>query len=149
MSGLVSMIELQTLIHSTEDPSKVRTALLNVVCPSDRESIHISSDRMVGYYKNPIRLLKVRIRDRQILKRTIEHLSSKLQAIEKERIASRLDLMSDRSKFLYLRLDKQMAYEENLRLGRHDPIRVRIKFSPRWVRSKSISSLCKEIGIVP
>jgi len=149
MAGPVSMIELQTLVHSTEDLEKVRNALLNNIPPSDRESIMITSNRMFGHYKNPICLLKVRIQDEQLLNRTIKYLSSKLQDPEKARIASKLDLMSDRSNSLYLRLDKQMAYEGNLQLGRYDPIRIKIRVSPRWIRSRSISSLCKELGIVP
>jgi len=149
MTDPVSMIELQTLIHSTEDPDKVRVALLNTISPSDRETIKIISDRMLGHHKNPICLLKVKIRDKQLLNRTAEYLSLKLQDLEKERIASKLSPMSDRSNSLYLRFDKQMAYEGNLQLSQYDPIRIKIRFSPRWIRSRSIYSLCKEIGIVP
>jgi len=147
--GIVSRIELQTLVHSTEDPGKVRMALLNLILPSDRESISISSNQLLGYYKNPISLLKVRIKDERLLNRTVEYLSSRLSATDKKTIESKLHLMSSKSGSLYLRFDKQMAYKGILKLGRHDPIRVRIKFSPRWVRSMGIRSLCERIGVLP
>ncbi len=149
MMGIVSKIELQALVHSTEDPNKVRTALLNLVAPSDRESIGVSSDQLWGHYRNPIALLKVKIQEPRLLTRTIEHLSSTLPDMEKKRIASALGLMSDESGALYLRIDKQVAYMGDIRLGQYDSIRAKIKFSPRWVRSKGIYSLCKEIRIVP
>ena len=149
MIGIVSKIEMQALVHSTEDPSKVRTALLNLVSPSDRGSISVSSDQLWGHYRNSIALLKVKIQEAALLSRTMEHLSSTLPDLEKERIASSLDLFSDGSGSFFLRIDKQMAYLGDIRLGQYDPIRAKIKFSPLLVRSRGIYSLCKEIGIVP
>ncbi len=148
MVDIVSNIEFQTLVHSTEDPNKVKAALLNAVGPLDPDSIDISSTLMHGYYKNPLSLLKVNIRDKRIINRTLEHLSAGLSPLDKEAIDSRLDLMLDKSGHLYLRLDKQIASAGRLQLGADDPIRVKIKFSPKRTRSRSFHSLCKEIGII-
>jgi len=149
MVGFVSKIELQALVHSTEDPHKVRTALLNLLSPSDRGSISVSSDQLWGHYRNPIALLKVRMQEALLLRRTIEYLSSTLPDKEKECIASSFDLLSDKSGSLYLRIDKQRAYLGDIQLGQCDPIRAKIKFSSLLIRSRGIYSLCKEIGIVP
>lgn len=149
MVSIVSNLEFQTLVHSTEDPIKVRTALVNAILPLDPDAISISSKEMRGHYKNSLILLRGKIEDEHLLERTLEHMSLKLPVADKEVIALRFGLMSDRSGSLYLRFDKQMAYVGELRLGRHDPVRVKIKFSPRYVRSRSVYSLCQEIGIVP
>jgi RNA binding exosome subunit len=149
MVNIVSNLEFQTLVHSTEDPAKVRTALVNAILPLDPDVIRISSKEMRGHYKNSLILLKGKLEDEHLLERTLEHISMTLPVADKEVIASRFGLMSDQAGSLYLRFDKQMAYVGDLRLGRHDPVRVKIKFSPRYVRSRSVYSLCKEIGIVP
>lgn len=149
MVGIVSSLEFQTLVHSTEDPAKVKAALVNAILPLDPSVIRISSKEMRGHYKNSLILLRGKIEDEHLLERTLEHISATLTVADKEVIASRFGLMSDRAGSLYLRFDKQMAYEGHIRLGRHDPVRVKIKFSPRYVRSRSIHSLSREIGIVP
>ncbi|UCD73128.1 MAG: hypothetical protein JSW01_00330 [Candidatus Bathyarchaeota archaeon] len=149
MVGIVSGLEFQTLVHSTEDPARVRAALVNAILPLDPDAIRILSREMRGHYKNSLILLRGKIEDEYLLKRTLQHISTKLTVADKEVIASRFDLMSDKAGSLYLRFDKQMAYVGDIRLGRHDPVRVKIKFSPRYVRSRGVYSLCKEIGIVP
>jgi RNA binding exosome subunit len=149
MAGIVSNIEFQTLVHSTEDPNKVRTALVNVILPLDPDAINISSREMKGHYKNSLVLLRVKIKDQQLLEKILKHISTRLSIAEKEVIASRFDLMSDWSGSLYLRFDKQVAYTGGVRLGHRDPVRVKIKFSPKYVRSGDVYSLCKEIGILP
>ena len=149
MVGIVSSLEFQTLVHSTEDQGKVRTALVNVILPLDPDAIKISSKEMRGHYKNSLILLRGKIEDEHLLERMLEHISKTLTAGDKEVIASRFGLMSDKAGSLYLRFDKQMAYVGDIRLGRYDPIRVKIKFTPRYVRSRGAYSLCKEIGIVP
>ena len=46
MVNIVSKLEFQTLVHSTEDPAKVRTALVNAILPLDPDAIRISSKEM-------------------------------------------------------------------------------------------------------
>jgi len=149
MVKMISRIEIQTLAHSTEDLDEVKVALLNIISPSDRDSIKLDRDELSGYYRNPISLLKVNLRGEQVLDRTIRLISSMLSEEDKKTIASKLDLMSDKSGSLYLRLDKQMAHLGVLKLGSKDPIRVRIKFLPVLLRTRDIYSLTEEIGIVP
>jgi RNA binding exosome subunit len=47
---------------------------------------------------------------------------------------------------LYIRLDKQAAYQEKTKLVKSDPIRIRIRF--RKKKLEDIIKICKEIGIL-
>jgi RNA binding exosome subunit len=48
---------------------------------------------------------------------------------------------------LYLRFDKQAAFQGTFKLGVADPIRVRLRFNKNQL--EDVVQICKEIGMLP
>lgn len=122
----ISYAELSVFSYSTEDETKVRRAVLNVLPKELGEGVRFSSRSLRGYYKDRITLLKVE------LKRGAwafaHHLISHLSPLGRRRLLDELDMRMDKSGNLYIRLDKQDALLGRIELGESDPIRIKMKF---------------------
>jgi RNA binding exosome subunit len=105
--------------HATEDLEKVKQALLNAI--GDAE-IHIT--RTEGHHGNPITVVEASVE-------SIEEISSffeKLSVHDMRFVLDTLPTRVDEGCNLFLKLDKQAAYEERICLGSNDDvISIRIK----------------------
>ncbi len=117
-------VELTTSAHATEDLTKVKQALLNLVPREYRGSIEIEEVRYEGHYGNPIVRLRVLVKGKKA-NEVFNHIISSLS--ESDRNILRLTLWNrvDERGHLYLRVSKQDASQGKITLYEGDDV-VRI-----------------------
>jgi len=137
-------VSVRLSAHATEDLEKVKKALLNLLPDGRAEELVIRMEPLKGHYGNPITLLEARIDDPGLIEALLESLRLRLSMEDKQRIARDLSRLLEKND-LYLRLDKQAAFEDELRLRRDDPIHIRIhcKTSDR----ETMVNMCHELGL--
>lgn len=105
--------------HATEDLEKVKQALLNTI--GDAE---IQTSRTEGHHGNPITIVESSVESIEEISRFFE----KLAADDLRFVLDTLPTRMDEGCNLFLKIDKQAAYEERIRMGRNnDVISIRIK----------------------
>jgi len=120
----VEKLSIQVLCYATEDLKKVIKAVENVLGPEAAKKMSMTTERLEGYYGDPITLIKILLLDREASEKTLIRILENLSDAERE------ELWSDRSKKgrhggkLYIRLDKQEAYLGRIRPSDKDPIRI-------------------------
>jgi RNA binding exosome subunit len=114
------------LVHATEDESKVRRAVLNLL-PPDIYPPAFEAVKLEGYYGDPITVLKLNLKHRKPATELFEHIVRRLSSLDTSSLLDLLPQYIDESKNLYMRLDKQKAYTGKVVLERHDSIRVKAR----------------------
>lgn len=148
MSFPISNLEIRYFVHATEDPSKVKKAV-SILFPDDSFEAQFEEKLLKGHYGNSIIFVRVRVKDKKMVRSFIERLSTELREADKRTIAEESSLFVDDNS-LYLRFDKQAAFKGILRLQKVDPIRLRIKFhrvSSKKTQTDIIES-AKELGLI-
>jgi len=126
MDRMVHTVELTALVHATEDESKVRRAVLNLL-PPDVYPPAFEAVKLKGYYGDPITVLKLNVKHRQQATELLEHIIKRLSSLDVTSLLDGLAQHIDESRNLYMRLDKQKAYTSKVVLERHDSIRVKAR----------------------
>ena len=142
----VALVEVSFFAHATEDENKVVEATRNLLPATQVENVAFSKSSLRGHHGNPITLFEARINEKEILSAVLETLSSGLSVFDKENLAREVELHLEKGS-LYLRFDKQAAFQGQFKLGVSDPIRVRLRFKKN--KLEDIVQLCKEIGLFP
>jgi RNA binding exosome subunit len=124
---MIRGIELKFFGYSTEDQVKVRKAARNIL-PSILVNAHIEYQELKGYFGDPITSYVIRIKNRNEAKTMFNHLIKNLSSLDQTQLIHELEKRIDKTRNLYLRLDKQKAYLGKTVLDRHDAIRVKVKF---------------------
>ncbi len=138
----IAYVDIRFSVHATEDPEKVEKAVNNLF-PADRtEEVKFKKDVLKGHYGNPIILFETRIKDKEVIKAFVEKLFARLSEQDKETILRESSRFIEKSN-LYLRLDKQAAFEDEFKLRTEDPIHLRIHFT-----KKNIVEICQELGLI-
>ena len=120
----VEKLVIQVLCYATEDPKKVLKAVENVLGADAARKMSMSSERLQGYYGDPITLMRIFLLDRELCEKALLRIFSSLSSSERD------ELWRDRSKLgrhggkLYIRLDKQEAFLGRIRPSDKDPIRI-------------------------
>jgi len=120
----VEKLIIQVLCYATEDPKKVLKAVENVLGADAAKKMSMSSEKLEGYYGDPITLMRIFLLDRELCEKVLLRILSNLSDSERE------ELWRDRSKLgrhggkLYIRLGKQEAFLGRIRLSDKDPIRI-------------------------
>jgi RNA binding exosome subunit len=122
----VSTVEVNVLAHATEDPAKVRKAALNLF-QADAEPPPIEAEELTGYFGDPITALKLVIKHRKPATDLIANVFMCLNSLDRAAILDELPRRIDENKNLYLRLDKQKAYQGRMALSSQDAIRLKAK----------------------
>jgi len=123
---VVQNVEVTALVHATEDESKVRKAVLNLL-PPDIDPPAFEAVKLQGYYGDPITTLKLNVKHRRPATDLFEHIVRRLSSLDLQALLDELPQRIDESKNLYIRLDKQKAYTGKAVLETHDSIRVKAK----------------------
>jgi len=142
----IAYIELSVLAHATEDPDKVLEAAQNLLPPNRVDQVAFRRNTLKGEYGNPITFLRAQINDPEFAEALLEGISSNLSVLDRETLLSELEMRLKKGNF-YLRLDKQAAFARKCKLGRTDPIHLRIKF--RTSRIEAVREICQKIGMFP
>ncbi len=122
---LIHNIVSSTFVHATEEEGRVLAAL-RVVVPSEES---ITKQHLTGHFGNPITILKTRIEKAQRIRQTLATISEKLPPDELEHLKQNASRYLDDDCNMFLRFDKQQAARGFLRLGREDPILVKLKLA--------------------
>ena len=144
MPASVVGLEIELIAHATEDVSKVLEAARAVLPPEAREKVVFKTKELKGHHGNPIRLLKARVRDRELARAIFEHVVSGLPEDDKAELLSGLRRRLSKGA-LYIRLDKQRAFLGQLRLCTSDPIRLKVRFSSS--RLGDVEEACRGAGL--
>ena len=123
---VVQNVEVTALVHATEDESKVRKAVLNLL-PPDIDPPAFEAVKLQGYYGDPITTLKLNVKHRRPATDLFEHIVRRLSSLDLQALLDELPQRIDESKNLYIRLDKQKAYTGKAVLETHDSIRVKAR----------------------
>jgi len=141
----IAYIDIRFSAHATEDLEKVKKAVYNLF-PADRiEEVTFKKTAVKGHYGNPIVLFETRVKHKEIIGAFVKKLSTSLNAVDKEVMLRGSKLFVERSN-LYLRLDKQAAFEDEIKLCKADPIHIRIHFTKK--NKRSVVDVCQELGLM-
>jgi RNA binding exosome subunit len=141
----VAYVDIRFCAHATEDVKKVIMAVQNVLSSNHSEDVTFSRSKLEGHYGNSITFFEQRIKNKETIKALVENLSTNLAFLDKEELAKEIDKHVEKGS-LYLRLDKQAALKNKIKLVTSDPIRIRIRF--RKSKIGDIIKICREIGMI-
>lgn len=142
----IAYVDVGFFAHATEDEVKVLAAARRLL-PSDRaEDVVFQKSNLRGHHGNLIVLFEAKIREKDVLKAVIENLALNLSALDKETLFNEINLHLEKGS-LFVRLDKQAAFEGVFKLTTADPIRVRLRFKKN--RPEDVVEISRELGLLP
>lgn len=141
----IAYIDIRAFAHATEDVDKVLNAVYNTLPSESVEIVTFNRTALTGHHGNSIMLLEARIKHKALVQKTFEKISSGLGIMDKESLSKEIESHLDGGN-LYLRLDKQSAYMNELRIGQTDSVHFRVHFKKHGV--KEIAAICKGFGLL-
>jgi RNA binding exosome subunit len=141
----IAYVDIRFCAHATENEDKVLKAAYNVLASEEPEEITFTKNNVEGHYGNPIVFFETRTKDQKIIKKLIENLSTNLSSLDKNELNNTIDKCVEKGS-LYIRLDKQAAYQNKIKLVTSDPIRIRIRFTKN--KTEDVTLICKELGML-
>jgi RNA binding exosome subunit len=123
----VVTVEASVFSHATEDEVKVEQALKNTI-QSEVAKMKICCRRLSGHYKDPITIMTAKVTRSKDASLIFKTMVQALSSIDMLRILDEIGDRTDESGNLYLRLDKQKAFQEVLTFNDMDSIRVKFSF---------------------
>jgi len=141
----IAYVDIRFCAHATENEDKVLKAVYNVLASEEPEEITFTKSNVEGHYGNPIIFFETRIKDKKVIKKLIENLSTNLSSLDKNELTDTIDRCVEKGS-LYIRIDKQAAYQNKIKLVTSDPIRIRIRFTKN--KTEDVTLICKELGIL-
>jgi len=142
----IGYIDIRVFAHATEEVDKVLNAVHNILSPELIDIIAFKKTNLTGHHGNPIILFETRIKEKNAAQTVFEKLSLGLSTLDKELLNSEIKQHLDKGN-LYVRLDKQSAYLNELKLSSADSIHFRIHFQKS--NPDEITSLCRRLGMFP
>jgi len=132
--------------HATEDEGKVLQAVRHLLPQAHAEKVIFEKSGLTGHHGNPIVLFESKIKEKDIVKAVVENLASNLSVMDKETLMNEIEMHVEKGS-LFIRLDKQAAFEGAFKLTTADPIRFRLRFKKN--RLEDVVQICQEIGMLP
>jgi hypothetical protein len=132
--------------HATDDTDKVLSAIRNILPTELVDTVVFKKTSLTGHYRNPIILFETRIKEKDAVKAVFGKLASGLSSMDKELLNKEIKQRLDKGN-LYIRLDKQSAYLNGLKLCPTDPIHLRIHFKKS--KPEEIVNVCRKFGMSP
>jgi len=142
----ITYVDIRAFAHATEDPDKVIEAVRHLLPASHVDEIIFKRRNLKGHYGNPITLFETRVKKKEIVNAIVETLSSGLSELNKETLQRNINSHLEKGS-LYIRLDKQAAFQEEFKLCTSDPVRIRMRFRIR--RLEDIIEICRELEMLP
>ena len=142
----IGYIDVRVFAHATEDPEKVLTAVRNILPEELSENAVFQKTSLTGHHGNPIMLFGTKLTEKQALPAALQKIGAGLTALDKETLEKNIKLHLEKGN-LYLRFDKQSAYQSELRFSQNDPIHFKIHFKNKT--SEEIVKICRNAGLLP
>jgi RNA binding exosome subunit len=141
----IGYIDVRVFAHATEDPEKVLAAVRNILPEELSENAVFQKTSLTGHHGNPITLFRTKLTDKQALPTVIQKIGAGLTALDKETLERDMKLHLEKGN-LYLRFDKQSAYQGKVRFSQNDPIHFKIHFKNKT--SEEIVEICRNAGLL-
>jgi len=141
----IAYVDIRLCVHATEDLDKVMKAVHNIFPINHIEDITFDKNNIEGHYGNPIIFFKTRIKNKEIIKSIVEKLSTNLSSLDKAELSREINRYVEKGS-LYIRLNKQAAFQGKIKLVKSDPIRIRIRFKKSKI--EDVIEICQEIGML-
>ena len=125
----VIVLKISAIVHATEDSSKVNRAMRNISQANGTAEPEVH--RAKGHHGNQITTLVSTVKNPKAAENCVRDIWSRLSALDKETVLSSLAARVSTPGIMYLRIDKQEAFKEKIRLQDSDPIRLSISFKIR------------------
>jgi len=142
----IGYIDIRVFAHATEEVDKVLNAVRNIFPSELIDLIAFKKSNLTGHHGNPIILFETRIKEKNAAKTVFEKLSLGLSILDKELLNNEIKQHLDKGN-LYIRLDKQSAYLNELKLSSADPIHLRIHFKKH--SHEEVIDICRKFGLLP
>jgi len=134
---MIHNISYRTFIYGTENEEKVKKAVKTLFPKSSP-----LKEETEGYYKNPVLILHDKIEKNREIKDFIQI----LKKLPSPNILNDLNRKMDDKGNLFLRFDKQKAYQGDLQIVEHgDSIHVKIKMAAYPARKENAIKLAREL----
>lgn len=114
-------VEIQVIIHATEDPQKVFDSFKEIF-EIDKDDFNVQN--LQGHYDNPITLVNGKIKKKKATS-FVRHLISSIPKKDIDEIVEDLENRCDGSG-LYMRISKQSLVQGRIEPAEDDPIKLRI-----------------------
>lgn len=137
---------MRVFAHATEDAEKVITAVRNILPVALSEGAIFQKTLLTGHHGNPIVLFETKLVDKQALIGVLRKIGVGLIVLDKETLENDLKLYLEKRN-LYLRFDKQFAFQGEVRFSHNDPIHFKIHFKNKSF--EEIVAICREAGLLP
>ena len=125
-SALAFSAKISTIIHATEDPEKVATAIRNLSLGEMPAGSTVN--RAKGHHGNEIVTMVFTIRNAKNVESFLRNIWNGLSQLDRTEVDSSLTSRIDNAGALFLRIDKQEAVKGRIRLQETDPIKIAISF---------------------
>ena len=142
----IGYIEVRVFAHATEDSEKVLAATRNLLPSELGESVIFQKTRLTGHHGNPIILFETKLADKQVLPAVLKKIGAGLTSFDKEQLNDNMKLHLEKRN-LYLRFDKQFAFQGEVRFSQNDPIHFKIHFKNKSY--EDIIDLSRDVGLLP
>ncbi|MGQ9507149.1 MAG: RNA-binding domain-containing protein [Candidatus Bathycorpusculaceae bacterium] len=142
----IGYIDIRVFAHATEEVDKILNAVRNTLPTEFVDTITFKKTSLTGHYGNPITLLETRVKEKNAVQAVFKKLASSLSLLDKELLQNEIKQHLEGGN-LYIRLDKQSAYLNKVKLCTTDPIHFRIHFQKH--NSEEIIEICKKFGLLP
>ncbi len=142
---LIASIQIEAFAHATEDPLRVKQALMNLGLNLDSE---VQTENLRGHFDNPILLLRLKITESGQVEEVLKTLREKLNAAHKQVLGQELNLHLDEKGSLFLRLDKQELYQSRLILTEgSDVVKLRLVLASHLLRKYKPAEVYRLCGL--
>jgi RNA-binding protein len=145
----IAYIEIRVFAHATEDPTKVQTAIQNLLpLEPDQTQPTLIFDKSIltGHHGNPITLFTTKLEDKKHLPKILEKIGQTLSTLDKQTLETDIKLHIEKGN-LYLRFDKQSACTGSIKFTQNDPIHVKVHFKDKT--PQEIIEFLKTAGLLP
>ena len=138
---MIHNVSYRTFVYGTEDEEKVVSALTQIF-PTTLPEKEINEDA----YGNKIIVLNNRITKKRSIRDFISFWNENLSQEDKNTIKKELSRRIDEKGNMFLRLDKQEAYDEKIKLSYSgDVIHIRIKIASYPVSKENATKVAHKI----
>ena len=142
-------LDVQASVQATEDADKVKTAIEHIFPQDIRGTLTFKTTKLRGHYHNPIFRIEIQLTQRNLVTQTLSAIGQQLTSDDRDQIARTLASRVNTKGHLFLRLDKQEAYQGRVRIiNRGDSIRLVIRFSGRKPTLNEIETSCREFNLL-
>jgi RNA binding exosome subunit len=142
----IGYIDIRVFAHATEELEKILNAVRNILPEELVDTITFKKTSLTGHHGNPITLLEARVKEKNAVQAVFKKLASSLSPLDKELLRNEIRQHLDGGN-LYIRLDKQSAYLNEVKLCTTDPIHFRIHFQKH--KPEEIIEICRKFGLFP